>query len=32
MGEEQGKANKADILVGICYRLPNQVEETDKIF
>ncbi|GAB0209132.1 hypothetical protein GRJ2_003378900 [Grus japonensis] len=28
----RGKANKADIMVGICYRPPNQDEEADKIF
>jgi len=32
MGEEKGNANKAEILVGIRYRLHNQVEETDKIY
>ena len=26
------RANKADILVGVCYRLPNQDEETDETF
>ncbi|GAB0179537.1 T-cell activation Rho GTPase-activating protein-like [Grus japonensis] len=26
------KANKADIMVGVCYRPPNQDEEVDKIF
>lgn len=25
-------ATKADILVGVCYRPPNQDEETDKAF
>ena len=25
------RANKADILVGVCYRLSNQDEETDKV-
>ena len=28
----RGRADKADILVGICYRLPNQDEETDELF
>ena len=28
----RGKANKADIMVGVCYRPPNQDEETDEIF
>ncbi|KAK4823577.1 LOW QUALITY PROTEIN: hypothetical protein QYF61_003581 [Mycteria americana] len=28
----RGKANKADIVVGICYRPPNQDEETDELF
>lgn len=28
----QGKANKADILVGVCYRLHNQNEEADEAF
>ncbi|KAK4831229.1 hypothetical protein QYF61_016327 [Mycteria americana] len=28
----RGKANKADIVVGVCYRPPNQDEETDKLF
>ena len=27
-----GKANKAHIMVGLCYRPPNQDEEADKIF
>lgn len=26
------RANKADILVGVCYRLPNQDEEADEVF
>ncbi|KAJ7406973.1 hypothetical protein BTVI_64322 [Pitangus sulphuratus] len=26
----RGKANKANILVGVCYRLPNQDEESDE--
>ncbi|GAB0175367.1 hypothetical protein GRJ2_000001900 [Grus japonensis] len=28
----RGKANKADIMEGVCYRPPNQDEEADKIF
>ena len=28
----RGKANKAGILVGVCYRLPNQDVETDEEF
>ncbi|KAK4825574.1 LOW QUALITY PROTEIN: hypothetical protein QYF61_000573 [Mycteria americana] len=28
----RGKANKADIVVGLCYRPPNQDEETDELF
>uniref|UniRef100_A0A8B9CU89 Reverse transcriptase domain-containing protein n=1 Tax=Anser brachyrhynchus TaxID=132585 RepID=A0A8B9CU89_9AVES len=28
----RGKANKASILVGVCYRPPNQDEETDEEF
>ncbi|KAK4811169.1 hypothetical protein QYF61_019800 [Mycteria americana] len=28
----RGKANKADIVVGVCYRPPNQDEEADEIF
>ncbi|RMC09661.1 hypothetical protein DUI87_13447 [Hirundo rustica rustica] len=28
----RGKANKADILVGVCYRPPNQEEEVDNLF
>lgn len=28
----RGRANKADILVGICYRPTNQNEETDEAF
>ncbi|GAB0209318.1 hypothetical protein GRJ2_003397500 [Grus japonensis] len=27
----RGKANKADILLGVCYRPPNQDEEADEI-
>jgi len=28
----RGKANKEDIMVGVCYRPPSQDEETDNIF
>ncbi|RMC08902.1 hypothetical protein DUI87_13896 [Hirundo rustica rustica] len=28
----KGKANKADILLGVCYRPPNQDEEVDNLF
>ncbi|KAK4818855.1 hypothetical protein QYF61_020074 [Mycteria americana] len=28
----RGKANKADTVVGVCYRPPNQDEETDELF
>ena len=28
----RGKANKADIVLGVCYRPPDQVEETDESF
>ncbi|KAK4824001.1 hypothetical protein QYF61_009126 [Mycteria americana] len=28
----RGKANKADIMVGVCYRSPNQDEGADRIF
>ena len=28
----RGKAYRGDILVGVCYRLPNQDEEKDKVF
>ena len=28
----RGRADKADILVGICYRPPSQDEETDEVF
>ncbi|KAK4815791.1 hypothetical protein QYF61_007231 [Mycteria americana] len=28
----RGKANKAHIVVGVCYRPPNQDEETDELF
>ncbi|KAJ7413696.1 hypothetical protein BTVI_42796 [Pitangus sulphuratus] len=28
----RGKANKADILVGVCYRPPNQDDEDDELY
>jgi len=28
----RGKANKADILLGVCYRPPSQDEEADQVF
>ncbi|KAK4813839.1 hypothetical protein QYF61_001937 [Mycteria americana] len=28
----RGKANKADIVVGVCYRPPNQDKKTDELF
>jgi len=28
----RGKASKADILLGVCYRPPNQEEEADEVF
>ena len=28
----KGKANKADILLGVCYRPPSQGEEVDNLF
>ena len=28
----RGKANKADILLGVCYRPPSQDEEVDEVF
>jgi len=28
----RGKANKADILLGVCYRPPNQDEEAHEVF
>jgi len=27
----RGKANKADILLGVCHRPPNQDEEVDEV-
>lgn len=32
IGKNRGKAKKTDIVVGVCYRLPNQDEEGDEIF
>lgn len=31
-GKNQGKANKADILLGVCYRPPSQAEEVGELF
>lgn len=31
MGQNRGKANKADSIVGVCSRPPSQDEETDEI-
>ena len=28
----RGKANKADVLLGVCYRPPSQDEEADEVF
>ena len=28
----RGKTDKADIMLGVCYRAPNQDEEADKVF
>ena len=28
----RGRANKVDVLVGVCYRLSYQDEETDEVF
>jgi len=28
----KGKANKADVPLGVCYRPPNQDEELDEVF
>ena len=28
----RGKASRGDILVGVCYKLPNQNEEKDEAF
>mgnify|MGYP001864537589 CR=1 FL=1 len=32
MGKDKGKTNKADMLVGVCYRPPNENEEKDEAF
>lgn len=32
MGKDWGKANKTDILVGICYGAPSQDGDKEKIF
>lgn len=32
MGKNWEKASEADVVVGVCYRLPTQAEEADKIF
>lgn len=32
MGKDQGKPDKADVLVGVCYKPPNQDEEADEAF
>lgn len=32
MGKNQEKNNEMDILVRVCYKPPNQDEETDEIF
>ena len=32
LSEIKGKANKKDIVVGFCYRPPNQDEVTDEVF
>ena len=32
MVRSRGKACRGDILVGVCYRLPNQDEEMDEAF
>ena len=29
---DQGRANKVNVLVEVCYRLPNQDEEADEVF
>lgn len=31
MDKDQGEANKADILVGVCHRLCNQEEEVNEL-
>lgn len=32
MDNDQWRVNKVDILMGVCYRRPNQDEETDETF
>lgn len=32
MGKDRGEANKADILVRVCYRQPNKDKEADEAF
>lgn len=32
MGKNWEKAREEDVVVGVCYRLPTQAEEADKIF
>lgn len=32
LGKNWGKTNKAIIMVGVCYRPPNQDEKADEIF
>lgn len=32
MGKDRGEANKADILVRVCYRPPNKDKEADEAF
>lgn len=32
LGKSQGKANKADVMVGVHYSAPNQDEEVDQKF
>lgn len=32
MGKNQEKANRVDILVGICHRPPNQNQAAEKLF
>jgi len=32
MDKDEGEVNKADILLGVFYRPPNQDEEVDEVF
>ncbi len=32
MGKDEGESIKADILLGVCNRPPNQDEEVDEVF